>query len=122
MNNLERRFDKWMDDSAGSVLLMPAILIVLLLSLFPLLVSLYLSFSRVQFVKGGFTINWVGLSNYNKLLLGGEQMHMLGQPDALSLVGWLLLIACAAFLVVMWVRYVLSPRRRIFGAIMRLVV
>ncbi len=66
--NLGNRFSNWMEASAGNVLLLPAILIVLFLSIFPLLVSLYLSFSRLQFVKGGLQISWVGLSNYNKLL------------------------------------------------------
>lgn len=122
MNNLVNRFSKWMDESAGNVLLMPAIMIVLLLSLFPLLASLYLSFARVQFVKGGFSINWVGVTNYNKLLFGIEHDHLLGRFDDLSPMGWLIMLACVAILVIMYVRYALSRRRKVLGLIMRLVV
>ena len=122
LKNLNGRISKWMEASAGNVLLLPAILIVLFLSIFPLLVSLGLSFTRVLFVKGGFVINWIGLSNYDKLLAGGEQRHFLGKFAELSPLGWLLLLVCVGVLLVMYVRYALSRRRRVFGLIMRLVV
>ena len=57
---------------------MPAVLVVLAMSVFPLLVSLYLSLSRFRFVKGGFELKFIGLLNYKKLLLGSEQFHFLG--------------------------------------------
>ena len=120
--NLGNRFSNWMEASAGNVLLLPAILIVLFLSIFPLLVSLYLSFSRLQFVKGGLQISWVGLSNYNKLLLGGEKDHFLGRFAQLSVGGWLVLIVCVGAMVLLYVQYAMSKRRTVFGLIMRVVV
>ena len=54
---------------------MPAVLVVLAMSIFPLLVSLYLSLARFKFVKGGFELKFIGLLNYKKLLLGSEQFH-----------------------------------------------
>ena len=38
---------------APAIFLMPTVLVVLFASVFPLIVSLYLSFSRFRFVKGG---------------------------------------------------------------------
>jgi ABC-type sugar transport system permease subunit len=50
------------DRLASSVFIMPAVLVVLFLAIFPLLVSLYLSLSHFKFVKGGFEIKFAGLA------------------------------------------------------------
>jgi len=57
------------DAIARFVLLMPGVLVVLLLSIFPLLISLALSFATVQFVKGGVQVKFVGLSNYSSIFI-----------------------------------------------------
>ena len=75
---------------APAVFVMPAVLVVLGMSVFPLIVSLYLSLSRFKFAKGGFSLSFVGLANYRKLLVGSEQYHFLGQLAGISLAGWLL--------------------------------
>jgi len=98
---------------ASNVFVWPAILVVLLLSIFPLIVSLYLSLARLKFVKGGYEINFVGLANYRKLLTGSEQSHFLGKLDTPSLLGWLVLalvVMLAAWFLVSYVR-----RRRFSG-------
>src|SRR5258708_28702746 len=66
------------DAVARVVLLLPGILIVLLLSVFPLIISLYLSASRVDFVKGGIQVVFVGLENYVTLFTGIDKAHLLG--------------------------------------------
>ncbi len=66
------------DRTASSVFIMPSVLVVLFLAIFPLIISLYLSLSRFQFVKGGFKITFVGLANFRKLFLGSEKSHFLG--------------------------------------------
>jgi multiple sugar transport system permease protein len=63
---------------SASVFLWPAILALLFLSIFPLLVSLYISLTRFKIAIGGFELTFVGLDNYHKLLFGGEQTHSLG--------------------------------------------
>jgi multiple sugar transport system permease protein len=98
---------------AGNVFITPAILVVLFLSIFPLIVSLYLSLARFKFVKGGFSIDFVGLANYRKLLMGSEKRHFLGVMASPSLVGWLVFLAIVALLILSLVRYV---RRRSFSA------
>jgi multiple sugar transport system permease protein len=112
---------EWLESSSRNVLLLPASLVVLALSLFPLLASLYLAFSRVTFVRGGFQLNWVGLNNFTKLLAGVDQRHFLGRFGELQPVSWGILLAFAALMVFMYVRYLLSPRRSVFGVIMRVV-
>jgi multiple sugar transport system permease protein len=81
---------------APAVFVMPAVLVVLGMSVFPLIVSLYLSLSRFKFAKGGFSLRFVGLANYKKLLVGSEQYHFLGQLAEISLAGGLLVGLTAA--------------------------
>jgi multiple sugar transport system permease protein len=84
------------DRMASSVFIMPAVLVVLFLAIFPLLISLYLSLSRFKFVKGGFEINFVGLANFQKLFLGLEKTHFLGLIALPSIVGWMVLASVFA--------------------------
>ena len=77
---------------APTVFIMPAVLIVLAMSIFPLIVSLYLSLSRFKLAKGGFTVDFIGTLNFQKLLFGSQQFHLLGKLEPLSPVAW----ACVA--------------------------
>lgn len=99
---LSTRLEKW----AGNVFILPSVLSVLILSIFPLVISFYLSLSRFKFVKGGFEIKFVGLANYKKLLFGSEQDHFLGVMDGPSIIGWLVMAGVVALLVWGMVRYV----------------
>jgi multiple sugar transport system permease protein len=111
----------WMDESARYFLIAPAVLIVLTLAIFPLLVSLYLSFSRFKFVKGGFEVNFIGLKNYEKLLFGSEQRHVLGKFGDVPFAGWLLYAAFMGVMLYMLYQYSRSERLTIFGLVMRLI-
>ena len=57
------RLSRGLDRHAPAVFIMPAVLVVLAMSIFPLLVSLYLSLARFKFVKGGFELKFSGLLN-----------------------------------------------------------
>jgi multiple sugar transport system permease protein len=87
------------------VFIMPAVLVVLGMSIFPLLVSLYLSLSRFKFVKGGFELDYIGLLNYKKLVLGSQQFHFLGTFGELSVLSWAILVIAALALIVLLVRH-----------------
>ena len=106
---------------ASVTFVLPAVLVVLLLSIFPLVVSLYLSLSRFQLVKGGFDIKFIGLLNYRKLLFGSEQEHFLGVLKPASPAAWLLLAAVAALLIAGLVRYARSPGFSAMGLVWRVV-
>lgn len=81
---------------APAVFILPAVLIVLAMSIFPLIVSLYLSLSRFKLAKGGFTVDFIGTLNFQKLLFGSQQFHLLGKLVPLSLSAWLLVAGVAA--------------------------
>ena len=75
------RMNERAEHLAGSAFIIPAVLVVLLLAIFPLIISLYLSLSRFKFVKGGFQITFVGLANYKKLNQAGGTLALVGlQP------------------------------------------
>lgn len=99
---------------ASSAFLLPSVLVILFLSIFPLIVSLYLSLARLQFVKGGFKISFVGLANYHKLFLGSEKEHFLGVLSNPSPLGWLIFGASVVGLALALWRYArgenFSPR------------
>lgn len=104
---------------AGSVFILPAVLVVLFLAIFPLIVSLYLSLSRFKFVKGGFQIKFVGLANYKKLLAGSEKTHFLGALADPSPLGWLVFGIVVALLAWGLVRYIRGQQRSVGGLIGR---
>jgi multiple sugar transport system permease protein len=106
---------------AGNAFLLPAILMVLFLAIFPLIVSAYLSVSRIKFIKGGYEINFVGLANYKKLLTGSEQTHFLGKFGDPSPIGWIIFWGAVVAMTWGFIRYVLGDRRTVIGTIGRIV-
>lgn len=116
---LSDRLSARMEQHAPAVFLMPAVLVILFVSVFPLIISLYISLSRFKFVKGGFSLKFIGLLNYEKLLLGSQQFHFLGKLGAISPVGWLVLSIAAAILVAMLLRYMRSDRFSVPGVLGR---
>ena len=69
----------------------PALLAILFVSIYPLLVSLYISLSRLKLVRGGFEFRFVGLDNFRDLLTGDDRAHFLGVTRSPTPLGWLVL-------------------------------
>lgn len=109
---LRRAANTRLERLASVVFLGPAVLIVLLFSLFPLALSLYISLVRLQFVPGGFHLTFVGLHNYLTLLVGTDRQEFLGALARPSPIGWLAVAGTAAALV--W--WVVGARRAGLGA------
>jgi multiple sugar transport system permease protein len=86
---------------APAAFILPAVLVVLFISIFPLILSLFLSLSRLRFQAGGLELQFVGLDNYRKLLLGNEQKVLFGVLDTPSPIGWVILTLVVVLLVVM---------------------
>ena len=84
-------FEEKLDKQAPAVFIMPAVLIVLFFSIFPLIVSLFIALSRLKFIKGGVQLKFIGWLNFKKLLFGSQQYHFLGKFDQLTPVGFFLL-------------------------------
>jgi multiple sugar transport system permease protein len=110
----------WLERSAQGLFIWPAALILLCFSIFPLIISLYLSFSRLRFVRGGLEINFVGLANYRKLFVGSEQEHFLGVVRSPSIWGWIVLVVVLVGIGYGLGLYLRSRRRTVVGAILRI--
>jgi multiple sugar transport system permease protein len=78
---------------ARSAFIWPALLVLLFISVFPLFVSVYLSFSDVELVRGGFDIHWIGLDNFRELFSGSLKSEFLGVSRSPTPVGWLIIVA-----------------------------
>jgi multiple sugar transport system permease protein len=107
------------DKVANAAFLGPAVVVVLLFAIFPLISSLYISFARLQFVAGGIEFNFVGLDNYNKLINGSQKTHLLGLSTDIPPLGWALLGLAAGLLGWGLLRYVKGPYFTIGGLIGR---
>jgi len=113
------RFSSWAERHAQGIFLWPAAGLLLIFSLFPLIISLYLSISRVKFVRGGVDVQFVGWANYRKLLTGSEQKHFIGVLDAPSFVGWIAIGLVACLLLWMLISYVRTAKPSVTGFIFR---
>ena len=98
--------DEWIDRNAGRMMVLPAVVILLAFAIFPLIISVYLSLSRLSLEAGGFKLKFVGFYNFRRLLFGAQQYHFLGTLKPLNWPEW---IGLGAFTILMllWLgRYV----------------
>ena len=107
---------------AGSVFILPTVLALLFLSIFPLIASLYVSLARFKIAKGGFTLTFVGLDNYQKLFLGSEQTHFLGKFAPSTPLSWIVFGGVVIALAIFLARYFLNARVSISGLIGRVLL
>jgi multiple sugar transport system permease protein len=111
----------WFDRQADRLFILPAVLILLTFSIFPLLISAYLALSRFQLVAGGYQLKYVGWLNFRKLLLGGEQYHFLGVFVAVPWYGWLILASAVLLLGRSLLQYFRLSKPTVIGLTGRLV-
>ena len=110
-----------LDRNAGAVFILPAVLVILTFSIFPLLASLYVSLSRLSFSQGGVELKFVGFSNYAKLLFGIDKTHFFGVIGPVTLLSGAVLVAGWGLLAFLLFRYVRNPGRSIGGLIGRVI-
>ena len=115
------RVTDWLNRNAGNVFILPSVIIVLLLSIFPLIISAYLAMTRLKFVAGGFDITFVGLKNFEKLIDGSEKRHFRGDLEALAPYQWLIVAAVTLLLVYALWRYLRSADYKVGGLIYRII-
>lgn len=109
------------DASARFVLLLPTIIIVLILSIFPLILSSFLSLTRVTFARGGIDITYVGLRNYDKLLFGSQQRHLIGKMENPSVLGWIVFLLVSAIFLSWFYTEIRHGKTAIFGTFFRII-
>lgn len=113
----------WRSDGAARwVFIWPSVIIVLLLSIFPLFASLTLAFGKLVFQKGEVNVDFVGLSNFTTLLFGTERTHLLGLTRTPTPLGWLVLIIVVAAVVGALARSLSRGTVGVGGAVLRVAV
>lgn len=107
---------------AGSVFILPSVLALLFLSIFPLIASLYISLTRFDIAKSGFKLTFVGLANYRKLFQGSEGTHFLGKfvPDTPLM--WIVFGGIVLGLTIFLTRYLVSANVSGSGFVGRLLL
>jgi len=117
----EDRLGAWRSDGAARWLFIwPAVVLVLVLSLFPLVASVALSFSKLVFNPGGVDLSFIGFANYQQLLFGLERSHFLGVAKTPNPLGWAVFLASVVLTGYAWTRSVRSGQVGIFGLALRL--
>ena len=110
-----------LDRFAGAVFILPAVVVILVFSIFPLLASLYVSLTQLSFNAGGVDLKFVGLTNYAKLLTGIDHVHFLGLTGGPTVVSLAVLGAGIALMAWMLYRYVRSSEHSVGGLIGRVI-
>ncbi len=99
------RFSEWLDQQSSTLFITPAVLLILIFSIFPLVASLIIAFSRFRLRAGSYQVRWVGFRNFEKQFFGSEQFHFLGTFKGMSLFGWVVAIAVGIALIYWLYRY-----------------
>ena len=98
--------DEWLDRNSGRIMVLPAVVILLAFAIFPLIVSIYLSLCRFALAGGSFTLTFIGLFNYKRLLFGAQQYHLIGTMKPLETPQWMALGVYAVVILYLLGRYV----------------
>src|ERR1700727_597180 len=97
--------DEWIDRHSGRIMVLPAVIILLCFAIFPLIVSVYLSLCRFALAGGSFTLTFLGLYNYKRLLFGAQQYHLIGTLKPIETSGWIAFARYAAAVLYWLIRY-----------------
>jgi len=114
-------FGERLDRHSGRIMILPAVLLILAFALFPLIVSAYLSLSRFALTLGGYSLTFVGLFNFNRLLFGAQQYHFLGTFKPFGSIEWIIVVAVTAGLLLWLIRFVRSGQSTVLGFVGRVV-
>jgi multiple sugar transport system permease protein len=111
-------FSEWVDRRAGTFFILPAVIMILIFSIFPLVASLIIAFSRIRLSGGGYKVRFVGWKNFEKQFFGSEQFHFLGTFSEISILGWAVIVVAAAA-VFWWLYRYATSRFNLLGFVGR---
>ena len=63
------------DRSTGVVMLLPAFIVIGVVTLFPIIYSVAMSLNNISLTQNGFAMQFAGLANYDKIVRSGEFWH-----------------------------------------------
>lgn len=95
----------WIERQADQLMIWPAVLLLLAFAIFPTIASATLALSRLDLAPGGFTLTFVGLRNFERLLVGSRQDHLLGTMAPLDPLASALWLVAAGLVVLRLVRF-----------------
>ncbi len=101
-------------------MVLPAVLILLAFAIFPLIISAYLSLSRFALAPGGFKLTFIGLYNFQRLLIGVQQYHLLGTMKPLGPAAWAV-FGCFVALTIYWLVSYVRTKFTVFGFLGRMI-
>jgi multiple sugar transport system permease protein len=100
---------EWIDQQTRRLFIMPAVLMILVFSIFPLIASAILALSRVRLQSGGYAVRFVGFANFEKQLFGSERIHFLGNLGPINPLGWVVTAAVGGLLLWWLFGYLRGP-------------
>jgi multiple sugar transport system permease protein len=115
------RFNDWLDRHTGLIFIWPAVLIILVFSIFPTIASAILAVSRLKLTGGSYNIRFVGFQNFSKQFFGSEQFHFLGTFTAFSAGAWIVAFIAGAAVAWWLVGYARSGLT-VMGLVGRLII
>ena len=118
--SVSHRFGEWADRHSGRIMVLPAVVILLVFAIFPLIVSAYLSVSRFALAGGSFKLTFIGFYNYVRLLTGVQQYHLIGTLKTIQPLSWGLVFLVGAA-VLLWLVRAARGGAGLFGLVGRLI-
>lgn len=105
------------DKYSPALFLYPSVIAILFISIFPLLGSLYMAFTKFKFIKGGTEFKYVGFYNFKKLLFGSQQYHFLGSIKEISGIIEIIFYLFIVFISYLLIKSLLNKKISIIGKI-----
>ena len=96
----------WLDRNAQHIFIWPAVVMILIFSIFPLVASAIMALSRIRLRGGSYQVRFVWFQNFEKQLFGSEQFHFLGTFGGMSILGWIVAVLVTGGIVWWVLRYV----------------
>ncbi len=113
-------FSDWLERRAAAIFLWPAVILMVVLGVFPLLTAIFLAVSRIQFRSSEVTFKYVGWANFKKILFGSVQTDFWGISKTPTLLGWLIFLLVLGLLL-WWIWRQIQRKGSLAGLLYRIV-
>lgn len=112
-------FADWLDRHSSQIFIWPAVIMILVFSIFPLVASFIMALSRFRLRGGSYQVRFVWFQNFEKQIFGSEQFHFLGTFKGMGLLGWIVALLVTG-VVVWWIVRYLRTSFTVIGFVGRL--